>query len=179
MGARVLSSFEIEIPDQLGEAEPWRFRVTVPPVAVMHQIHGLLSSRDEERKGAAARMFSDPEVIEAAGPEGISEQSFHSNPAVQAVIMRKYGADILLSLSDDLPADTTTALAELVLPMCGQPIGLEDDDGAPMTWDKLKQVNEPYAEAVLAGAAQQVHEHSSRGAKGRLALKKSSSSSPS
>jgi hypothetical protein len=175
MGATLIHRIEIHVEDPAGAGTGWDFDLRVPPTSVCEQLDELLRPLEEARRKAAAAVFASPDVRRAIAEAG--DQAGES-AAVRAALI-EHGPSMLEEMQGgNAPLQVQRELAALVEPYCSQPRGLTDDNGQALTWQAIREVNEPYAVSVLYGAAVQAHSEA-MGARARVERKNSSSSSPS
>jgi len=169
MGAKLITTFEMQITDPAGGDTGWSFSVKVPPLEVVERLDSLHADFRAQQERAAARMAKTRAVLDSA-EELDNPEAIKSNKKLIAKLMESADEDTILAMQAEPSFAMQCECAKEIEPYCSPPRGLTDDSNNEYTWKRMQADNPPYAAAVLYRAAREVLDRTV-GQKGLVELK--------
>lgn len=152
------------------------FSVRIPPSDVVIKLQSLLDTRSAVQKILLPKILASEKAKELLSKGNADIGALMADPEMHAVAMAAMG-DQIGAFMDGLSADKEHASSLLIEPYCGNPVGIELDNGSAPDWPSMRKINEPIVDQLLSAAAVEIVERTV-GQKGRDAIKNLSSSSP-
>jgi hypothetical protein len=151
MGAVFINKFKFDVPPLNGKDEGWHFECRVPNHKDTVDLEKLLASDHKVKAAMIKALYGDKDLLNTITANGGDIDTALKNPSVLSKIMLNAGPEMFEIGEHDTEKRHKVAL--IMQRNAEPPRNLFDDDNSPLTWEKMREYNEPMTDEVLCNAA--------------------------